>query len=248
MDSALESLKGHKVMKINIIAAIPVLAVLFGGCASLINSTYQSVSVLTLEQNGSELTGAVCELTNNKGKWFVTTPGSLMISRSGDDLQVICSKPGSNAGKAVVVSDTMAPMYGNIVVGGGVGAVVDHNNGSAYEYPTVVRVAMGSFSKIESSKVAEKKGWTRADSSANAMSSTLAAGNMAAGANKTSGRAELDPSDPCGTYLAVGEKCWWSPPGAPSNGICPTVPSLKQCTKYYGAGCRIGHGKSLPGC
>ena len=35
-------------------------------------------------------------------------------------------------------------MFGNIVFGGGIGAVIDHSNGSAYEYPSFLQVVMGS--------------------------------------------------------------------------------------------------------
>ena len=43
-------------------------------------------------------------------------------------------------------------MFGNIILGGGIGAIIDHNNGSAYEYPTVIDILMGSFTKIETPK------------------------------------------------------------------------------------------------
>jgi hypothetical protein len=39
-------------------------------------------------------------------------------------------------------------MFGNIILGGGIGAVVDHNNGSAYEYPTFIQIIMGTDSVI----------------------------------------------------------------------------------------------------
>jgi len=39
-------------------------------------------------------------------------------------------------------------MFGNILLGGGIGAVVDHNNGSAYEYPSFIQVTMGINSVI----------------------------------------------------------------------------------------------------
>ena len=39
-------------------------------------------------------------------------------------------------------------MFGNILLGGGIGAVVDHNNGSAYEYPSFIQVTMGIDSVI----------------------------------------------------------------------------------------------------
>ena len=35
-------------------------------------------------------------------------------------------------------------MFGNIIFGGGIGAIIDHNNGSAYEYPPTVKIMMGN--------------------------------------------------------------------------------------------------------
>ncbi len=133
-----------------------VIAGLASGCASITGSPNQSVSVQTREQKGTEVTGAACELTNNKGKWFVTTPGSVMIHRSNDDMQVLCNKSGYEPGRAAVVSETKGSMFGNIILGGGIGAIIDHNTGSAYEYPAFIQVIMGVFSKIESPKAPEQ--------------------------------------------------------------------------------------------
>jgi len=132
------------------------IASLTSGCASVTGTPNQSISVQTREQAGVEVTGAACELTNNKGKWFVTTPGSVMIHRSNDDMQVLCNKTGYEPGRAAVVSETKGSMFGNIILGGGIGAIVDHNNGSAYEYPGFIQVLMGAFSKVESPKVPEQ--------------------------------------------------------------------------------------------
>lgn len=129
--------------------ALPFIAT---GCASVTGSPNQSVSVQTREQTGVEVVGASCELTNDEGKWFVTSPGSVNIHRSNKDLQVSCKKNGFEPGRAAVVSDTKGAMLGNIILGGGIGAIIDHNNGSAYEYPTVIDVLMGGFTKIETPK------------------------------------------------------------------------------------------------
>ncbi len=127
-------------------------AMLASGCASVTGTTNQSVSIQTVEPEGKELRGALCELTNEKGKWFVTTPGSTMITRSNDDMQVTCSKEGFEPGRASVVSATKGSMFGNIILGGGIGAIVDHNTGAAYEYPTFFQVRMGTVSRIEPPK------------------------------------------------------------------------------------------------
>lgn len=94
--------------------------------------------------DGKEVKEAQCDLINKRGTYFVTTPGTIMISRSNDDLTVTCRKDGFDNGRAGVVSNTKGSMFGNILLGGGIGAIVDHNTGSAYEYPTFVQVVMGS--------------------------------------------------------------------------------------------------------
>ena len=118
------------------------------GCASITGTTNQNVSVQTKDSAGTELVGATCELGNKKGKWFVTTPGTVGISRSNDDIQVSCTKEGYLQGKQGVVSDTKGMMFGNIIFGGGIGAIVDHNSGAAYEYPSVIQIVMSRIAKV----------------------------------------------------------------------------------------------------
>jgi hypothetical protein len=126
----------------------PLLALVVG-CASITGTTLQSVSVQTVDKENKEVIASACELTNNKGKWFVTTPGSVNINRSNDNLNVLCQKEGHEPGRASVVSATKGTMFGNIVFGGGIGAVVDHNTGAAYEYPNFFKVQMGGNTTIE---------------------------------------------------------------------------------------------------
>ena len=132
--------------------ALPALAltITLSGCASITGTTGQSISIMTKEQNGKEVSGVACDLSNKRGTWFLTTPGSVAIHRSNDDLQVTCKKDGLEPGRVAVVSDTKGSMFGNILFGGGIGAIVDNSNGSAYEYPNLVQVVMGVFTKIDS--------------------------------------------------------------------------------------------------
>jgi hypothetical protein len=120
------------------------MAVFLSACATVSGSSpYQSISVQTFATDGSEITGVKCDMTNDEGTWFAQTPGSANIHRSNKDLQVICRKTGVDVGTANVVSRTKGNMWGNIILGGGVGAVVDHNNGTAYEYPGLIKIFMG---------------------------------------------------------------------------------------------------------
>lgn len=118
------------------------------GCASVTGTPNQSVSVQARSSNGKEVKEAACDFINKRGTWFITTPGTVQIHRSDDDLQVTCRKEGFDNGRASVVSDTKGSMFGNILLGGGIGAVMDHNNGSAYEYPSFIQVTMGIDSLI----------------------------------------------------------------------------------------------------
>lgn len=123
---------------------IALLAPAFVGCASITGTTGQSVSVQTMSQEGVEVTGAKCDMTNSKGKWFVTSPGSVNITRSNDNLVVQCRKEPYEVGTGSIVSETKGAMFGNIIFGGGIGAIVDHNTGAAYEYPAFFKIIMGA--------------------------------------------------------------------------------------------------------
>jgi len=133
---------------------------LTSGCSTLTGEgTAQNVTVLTYLGDKKDLNGATCELENDEGSWSLVTPGSTMIHRSNKDLRVLCAKEGHEDGRANVVSKTKSNMFGNIIFGGGVGAIIDHNNGSAYEYPQTIKIVMGveSLVKHEAEEVVAKK-------------------------------------------------------------------------------------------
>ena len=115
------------------------------GCASITGGQEQSLSVETRNAQAS-VSGALCELSNDKGKWFTSTPGSVVVRRSNEALAVICKKDGIEPGQVSVESTTKASMAGNILFGGLIGAAVDHGTGAAYQYPPLIQVMMGQIS------------------------------------------------------------------------------------------------------
>jgi hypothetical protein len=120
------------------------------GCASIVAGKNQPISVET-RHKGQPVKGAHCELMNDKGKWFVTTPGSIMIQKSYGDLAVRCEKEGLDPGIATVRS-TAGMVWGNIVFGGLIGLAVDATQGAGYDYPALVTVEMGASTLIEAPK------------------------------------------------------------------------------------------------
>ena len=115
------------------------LALLFvSGCASIVNGTSQPISVTTPPTKG-----ATCSLKNDKGTWYVnSTPGSVVVHRSFNNLVVTCHKKGYRKARKRVKSHTKGMAFGNIVFGGVVGAGVDVVDGAAYRYPSTIIVGM----------------------------------------------------------------------------------------------------------
>lgn len=125
------------------------------GCASIVSGTSQVVSVETLHSSGN-VAGATCKLENDKGVYYVTTPGTVTVHRAYGDMSVKCEKPGFDAGLATVKSSTKAMMAGNIVFGGFIGAGVDAASGAAYDYPALFQVLMGQQQTIQTPAPAPK--------------------------------------------------------------------------------------------
>jgi hypothetical protein len=119
------------------------------GCASIVSGTNQVVSVETLHATG-KVDGAVCKLENDKGTYFVTTPGTVTVHRAYGDMLVKCEKAGIPAGLATVKSSTKGMMAGNLLFGGVIGAGVDAASGAAYDYPALFQVMMGETIKLPS--------------------------------------------------------------------------------------------------
>ena len=136
-------------MRFHLLALLSVAAATTG-CAPIVSGTNQSVSVETRNAEGASVSGANCKLNNNKGTWFVTSPGSTTVNRSYEALNVRCEKDGAEPGQSVVNSSTKGMAFGNILFGGPIGAGVDMASGAAYDYPNLITVMMGSNTTVGS--------------------------------------------------------------------------------------------------
>lgn len=113
-----------------------ITAVALPACASVVSGDKQKVTVKT------NVAPATCELKNDKGVWALyETPGEVEITRAYSDLAVKC-KQGELQGAKTVSSSTVGMAFGNIILGGGIGAGVDMYTGAAYAYPDSVTVVM----------------------------------------------------------------------------------------------------------
>lgn len=132
-------------MKVTRSAIVLALAsqTLLTGCATITKDSNQPVKIETYSKNNQVVTGVKCVAKNERGEWMATTPGTVSVHRSGENLQVNCEKEGEQSGFATVISRANGGMFGNILFGGGIGAIIDHNKGTAYSYPDWIRVIMG---------------------------------------------------------------------------------------------------------
>jgi len=113
------------------------------GCATIISGTEQTVAI-EARQEGAAVTDCECRLANSKGSWSVVPPASVVVGRSFSDLIVTCTNKAMEAVKVVVKSVTGLATFGNIIMIGGVlGAAIDLDNGSAFDYPTLITVNFG---------------------------------------------------------------------------------------------------------
>ena len=117
------------------------------GCASVTGSKVQPVSVQTFQEN-KEIAGANCTLTNDEGKWSVTTPGSVIVHKSTDNLLVFCNKDKTGNGSETVVSKANGGAWGNILLGGPIGYVADRETGAGFNYPPVITVILNKMAEV----------------------------------------------------------------------------------------------------
>ncbi len=116
------------------------LLVSTSGCSTIVSSNNQTVTVKAMHEN-REVEGSKCTLTNSKGQWTTVTPQSVNIRKSFGDLTVECRKSQAFGSKKVK-SSAEGSTFGNIIVGGGVGALVDAGTGNGYSYQDSIVVDM----------------------------------------------------------------------------------------------------------
>lgn len=136
--------------------AVITIAVLSTGCASVVNDSTHPMKVETKTASGEMVQGADCKLTNDYGTVSVKSGDTTQVRRSSKDLDIVCKDPKNPDANARAISRANAGMWGNIILGGGIGAIIDHNKGTAYTYPSWVQLVFGKTLVFD--RTAEKEG------------------------------------------------------------------------------------------
>ena len=105
----------------------------FSNCASIISDSTQVVSVDT-----PNCKGAKCTMTNSEGIFYIqSTPGSTAIQKAYGDLTITCEKENFSF-TSIHKSKANMATYGNILLGGIPGALIDGGSGKGYDYPSLL--------------------------------------------------------------------------------------------------------------
>ena len=102
-------------------------------CASIISDATQVVSVDT-----PNCKSAKCRMTNSEGIFYIqSTPGSTAIQKAYGDLTITCEKDDFSF-TSIHKSKANMATYGNILLGGIPGALIDGGSGKGYDYPPLM--------------------------------------------------------------------------------------------------------------
>jgi hypothetical protein len=91
------------------------------------------------------VSGAECRLSNAAGEWTLpSTPGRVLVARSGSALGVVCRKDGYATADQNVPFSMSSATLGNVMAGGPglVGVAVDVASGAAYSYPELLTITL----------------------------------------------------------------------------------------------------------
>lgn len=119
------------------------LAASLAGCASIVNDSTHPMKVDTKTADGSLVGGADCRVSNDYGATSFRSGDTIQVRRSNKDLDITCTMPSKPTAIARAISRANAGFAGNILIGGIIGAVIDHSKGTAYTYPTWVQLVFG---------------------------------------------------------------------------------------------------------
>lgn len=108
------------------------------GCASIIDGTSQQIAINTSPS------GATCALYR-QGERIGTvspTPGAYLVKKNKYDITIMCAKQGYDLATYRNHSGMTGTSFGNIILGGGVGAIVDSASGADNHYTPDVNITL----------------------------------------------------------------------------------------------------------
>ena len=113
-------------------------SIVISGCSSIVN---EKTAGINIDAPGCP-TGTECTLKNKKGEYQASVPSHVTIPKSDDALHIECRTPDGRVYVNAMESKMGAMIWGNVIFGGGVGAIVDAHTDAHRIYPHTVKVPM----------------------------------------------------------------------------------------------------------
>lgn len=115
-------------------------AAILSGCATITTGTDQKLTVIT-EKN---VKGAKCTLVDVEGRvsTIMETPGVVSVHKGDGPITITCEKEHFKTVVMEVEEAVHGATLGNILIGGGIGIIIDAASGAAQKYPDQVVVWM----------------------------------------------------------------------------------------------------------
>jgi hypothetical protein len=112
------------------------MALLLSGCATIAAGTSQSVLIDTFNAPG-----ATCKGVDKRGReyYWANTPSATTVQKGDGPMTVTCEKKGFKKTVHTFDESITGATFGNLILGGGIGFLVDATSGAAQEYPTQVK-------------------------------------------------------------------------------------------------------------
>ena len=123
----------HKYLRLPRLALAVGLICLLSGCASLVNDGSQEVSVRLM--CGPKTLMATCHLQNDKGRWTLSSPGTIRVVNDTSSLEITCRGQYVPSFTVSAMPMPSVALLGNLLFGGVVGAAVDVYNNTGLKYP-----------------------------------------------------------------------------------------------------------------
>lgn len=121
---------GRNILALAFVALLP-------ACATIMDGNTQPVSISTAPP------GATCNVARNGTSiGTIQTPGMVTVERSKNDLTVTCGKAGTQTVQLTQPSKFTGVTFGNLIIGGLFGVVVDAATGANYRYDNQVLVML----------------------------------------------------------------------------------------------------------
>lgn len=125
------------------------LALANAGCATITSGTTQPIVI------DSDPAGADCRLTREgTSLGTVRTPGTITVKRHAKPINVVCTQEGYEEARAVMNARAESASFGNALLGGAIGIMVDASTGANSRYESSLKVGLTPLSPADQAAVA----------------------------------------------------------------------------------------------